>query len=124
VDTDPRHTLGQAGERRAERFLKRQGYRILARRYRTPVGELDLVARDGDTIVFVEVKARRDDVHADPEDAVTPAKQRKLARAAAWYLRDKGLEERPCRFDVVTLVGDDPANATVEHIHTAFIPEG
>jgi putative endonuclease len=119
---DARHERGRRGERLAERHLKKLGYRLQARRFGTPVGELDLVMTDGQTVVFVEVKTRADRRLADPEDAVTRAKQRRLARAVGWYLREKRLEDRPCRFDVVTVILPDEGAAEIEHMPDAFVP--
>lgn len=120
---DPRHKLGQEGERLAERFLRKNGYKTLARRFNTPVGEIDLVMRDRQTIVFVEVKTRSDRTVAEPQDAVGAVKQRKLARAAGWFIHHKRFDHKPCRFDVVAVVipGDGPAQ--IEHFPDAFLPQ-
>lgn len=119
---DPRHTSGQRGELLAEQFLKRLGYKILARRYTTPVGELDLVVRTGDTVVFVEVKTRRDRRLADPEDALTSAKRTRLFKAAAWLLHRKRWEGRPCRFDVVAVILPEEGEPEVTHHVAALEP--
>ncbi len=109
MPTRDRLALGQLGEDLACRELRRRGYAILARRYRTRIGELDIVARDGETVVFVEVKARATDRCGAPAEAVTPAKQRKLALMAADYLARRRLGDTPCRFDVVAVdVGPTP----------------
>lgn len=102
--------LGAFGEDLATRELERRGYEILARRVRTRRGELDIVARDGETVVFVEVKTRQSAACGTAAEAVTPAKQRKLARLAAHYLASRRWLERPCRFDVVAVAigGPDP----------------
>lgn len=120
--TRERGELGLEGEKLAERFLRRSGLRILARRYATPVGELDLVARDGETIVFIEVKTRRDRRLADPQDAVGLPKQRKLLSAAQWFLHRKRWEDRPCRFDVVSIVLPLQGGPEIEHFPEAFLP--
>ena len=83
--------------------LHRRGYAVLARRYRTRHGEIDIVARQGETIVFVEVKARRGDAYGGGADAVTMWKQQRIARMAADYLARRALLDSPCRFDVVTV---------------------
>jgi putative endonuclease len=99
---------GESAEEKAARFLAGQGLAILARNYRTRFGEIDLVARDGATLVFVEVRLRSSDAFGDAADSVTAAKCRRLASAARHYLST--LErEPPCRFDVVTLDGGRPA---------------
>jgi putative endonuclease len=99
--TFARQALGADGEETACRALSDRGYRILTRRYRTRFGEIDVVARQGDCIVFVEVKTRRDGSFGDPAAAVTAEKQRRLAVMAADYLARHRLERAPARFDVV-----------------------
>ncbi|PID80592.1 YraN family protein, partial [bacterium DOLZORAL124_64_63] len=107
--------FGRKNEKLALDYLKRQGYRILTRNYRTPMGEVDIIAEDGQTIVFVEVKARRTDRFGHPKVAVTPAKQRHLSMAALTYLKETRNSGARARFDVVAIryTGDMP---TVEHI--------
>lgn len=110
--------FGGQGEREAARFLRRKGFRILLHGYRTPLGEVDLIARDGDTLVFVEVKARR---HGEPAEAVTPEKQRRLTLAALQFLKEYDLLEQRCRFDVVAIVWPEGArNPSIEHFANAF----
>jgi putative endonuclease len=110
--------LGDRGESEAARCLRRKGFRILERGYKTERGEIDLIARDGDTVVFVEVKTRR---HGEPAEAVTPEKQRRLTLAAMQFLKRHRLFEQRSRFDVVAVVWPDPHRApTIEHIHNAF----
>lgn len=110
--------FGDRGEREAARFLRGRGLRILERGYRTAQGEIDLIARDGDTLVFVEVKSRR---AGEPAEAVTPAKQKRLTLAALHYLRRHDLLEQRCRFDVVAIVWPDGRQpATIDHIPHAF----
>lgn len=99
--TDDRQALGAAGERAAERFLRRQRYTIVERNYRTPAGEIDLIALDGPTVVFIEVKTRTGSVYGSPFDAVDAHKQRQIIRAARHFLSAKRLLDRPARFDVV-----------------------
>jgi putative endonuclease len=100
---DPRQDLGKLGENLACAELERRGYEILARRYRTRFGEIDIVARDGDTTVFVEVKARAGDEFGGAAAAVTEWKQRKVTSMAIDYLSRHRLHDQPCRFDVVTI---------------------
>jgi putative endonuclease len=112
--------LGWRGEREAARHLRRQGMRVLSRGFRTRGGELDIVARDGDTLVFVEVKTRR---RGEPAEAVTPEKQKRLTRAAYRFLRRYRLLEPqvPCRFDVVAIVwANDRAKPEILHLKGAF----
>ena len=103
--TQFRQALGKHGEDLAARELTRRGYAILARRYRTRYGEIDIVARDGDTIVFVEVKARSSNEFGTAAEAVTPWKQQQIASMATEYLVRTRLTNRPCRFDVVAIDG-------------------
>lgn len=117
--------LGDAGERAAATYLKKQGWQILARRYRTPLGELDLVARDGETIVFVEVKTRRSSDAGLPFEAVDRAKQAQLTRLALAYLKRRGWLDRPARFDVISIVWPDGGGEPViTHYRHAFEASG
>ncbi len=113
--------LGYLGERAAEKYLKRKGYKIVARGLLLRGGELDLVAVDGRTIVFVEVKTRRSIEHGRPAEAVGPRKQGYLTRAALFYLKRHGLLEYPARFDVVAITWpQDAKRPTIEHFQNAF----
>ena len=106
---DDRQRLGELGEDLACRELRRRGYAILARRYRTRHGEIDIVAEDGDTIVFIEVKARVTAERGTAAEAVTWRKQRKVVKMAADYLSRRQLTHRRCRFDVVAIDGEGEA---------------
>lgn len=113
--------LGDRGERKAAGFLRRQGFRILARQYANPYGEIDLIARDGDAIVFVEVKTRRSDVAGLPVEAVTSDKQRKMTKTALVWLKRRGLLESHCRFDVVSILWPEDSKAPqITHYKNAF----
>ena len=103
MSDDPRQSLGKLGEDLACDELSRRGYAILARRYRTRFGEIDIVARDGETTVFVEVKTRDGDRFGDGAEAVTGWKQRRVAAMAVDYVARHRLHDRPCRFDVVAI---------------------
>lgn len=120
---DIRSILGRSGERAGERFLRRKGYRIVVRNYRCPSGELDLIALDGTTVVFVEVKTRAGDEHADPQDAVTPVKQQRMGRCARWFLRHTGSEHRACRFDVLAIIQTPDGAYRFDHFVDAFTPK-
>ena len=122
---DPRRLFGQEGEAEAERYLRRKGYRIVARNVRSSLGELDLVAEDGQTLVFIEVKARRSGEFGGAIHAVHGRKQQKLARLASQFLAQRHWMERSCRFDVLLLQATDTAELRVEHIQNAFdVPSG
>lgn len=99
--------LGARGEDRASRALRARGYRVVERNFRCTQGELDAVAFDGDTLVFVEVRSRADDRHGGGLAAVGHAKQRRVARVAAAYLSIRRPRFDRCRFDVVAITGDD-----------------
>jgi putative endonuclease len=110
--------FGDRGEREAARFLRRQGIGILVRGYRTPQGEIDLIALDGNVLVFVEVKARR---RGSPAEAVTPEKQRRLTLAGLHFLKKHNLLDERSRFDVVAIVWpEDKRPPQIEHIRDAF----
>ena len=109
------------GERAAERCLRRLGYKIVARRERGRMGELDLVAVDGRTIVFIEVKTRRGHDAGHPAEAVGPEKQRQLTRLALAYLKRHDLLEYPARFDVIAVTWPPAARKPkIEHYQNAF----
>lgn len=118
--TSPRDELGRRAEDEAVRHLKRQGYRIVGRRERVFRGDIDIVALDGRTVVFVEVRSRSDTAHGHPAETVGPAKQRRIAELAVAYIRRHRLEDESVRIDViaVTFAADDPP--TVEHYQNAF----
>ncbi|HWB14509.1 MAG TPA: YraN family protein [Pirellulales bacterium] len=121
----PPATLGQRGEALAARWLKKHGYTIVARGSRGALGEIDLVAVDGRTVVFVEVKTRRSQDAGHPADAVDNEKQRRLTRLAIAYLRRHGLLECPARFDVVAITWPEGrGKPTIEHFRSAFTPVG
>ena len=116
---DPRQRLGREGERAAEAVLCAAGMRVLERRYRARLGEIDLIAEQGQWLVFVEVKARSGRGYGMPAEAVTAAKRRRMARVALLYLQRRGWLERPCRFDVVEVVAAAGV-LKVRHLVDAF----
>lgn len=116
--------LGNRGERIAARYLRRQGYRILARQARNRVGEIDLIAQDRSTIVFIEVKTRSSTQKGHPHEAVDRAKQRQLTRAALAWLKQRNLLEVRCRFDVISIVWRAGSPPDLKHYRNAFEPTG
>lgn len=108
---------GQHGEELAAQLLEKKGYQILARNFSTPQGELDLVACDHTTLVFVEVKTRSYEAFGGPLAAVTPAKQRRIARTATEYIKINSPKFDSIRFDVICILPGQ-----TEHIENAFIP--
>ena len=117
---DLRQSLGKLGENLACAALTQRGYAIIATRYRTRIGEIDVIARDGDTTVFVEVKSRAGDEFGGAAAAVTAWKQRKVSLMAMDYVARHRLENRPCRFDVVTVDVFDGKPPRVEIYQHAF----
>lgn len=115
--------VGKLGEELAAEELRRRGYAILARRYRTRFGEIDIVAQDEGTLVFVEVKARRSDRFGSAAESVTDWKQRRIAAMALDYLSWVGRLDDPCRFDVVAIDGLGTGHTTVRVIQHAFLAE-
>jgi putative endonuclease len=111
-------SLGKIGEKEAVRYLKKRGYRILDRNFRTPLGEIDIVAQDGNQLVFIEVKTRSSDAFGEPFEAVHKSKQRRLKRLALLYIKQRGKEDMPVRFDVVSVKIDNTRE--VNHIEGAF----
>jgi putative endonuclease len=111
--------LGKQGERVAELYLQKKGYKVVERNYRCSGGELDLIVLDRRVVVFVEVKTRTGDGFGTPLEAVEFRKQRRMIRAAQFFLAEKNLQQRDARFDVVGVSwpGRDPV---VEHIENAF----
>jgi putative endonuclease len=113
------HAVGKAGEEVAVQYLCQQGYQILERNYRCRLGEIDLIARDGRTLAFIEVKTRRSQRFGPPAAAVTLEKQRHLIKASQVYLIQKREAHALCRFDVVTIEMDAPT-PRIELIKDAF----
>ena len=118
-------SLGQRGEEAAARFLRKLGYIIVARGHRDRIGEIDLVAVDGRTVVFVEVKTRTSQEAGHPADAVDEHKQRQLTRLALSYMKRHDLLECKARFDVVAITWPDhKGKPKIEHFKNAFEPVG
>lgn len=100
-------SVGNAAERRAAELLEQLGFRIIERNYSCRQGEIDLVCEEGDTLCFVEVRMRASTEHGDPLETITHAKRGRIVRAAKHYLFARAIAERACRFDVVTIVGEE-----------------
>jgi putative endonuclease len=112
--------LGRAGEEIAGAYLQKKKFKIICRGFRFHKGEIDIIARDRDTLVFIEVKTRRNLDFGRPEDAVTPLKQNQIRRLAEAYLALNNLADVPCRFDVLALSWNEEGDPQVHHIQDAF----
>jgi putative endonuclease len=111
--------VGARGEELACRYLKRRGYRILVRNYRSPFGELDIVAARGGKLIFCEVKARRGGGMGEVLEAVDAGKKKRIIRTALHYLAEKGGGARECRFDVIAFLFDGKG-WRMDHVQDAF----
>lgn len=116
---DPRIQVGRTGEELAFKLLKKKGYRILERNYKSPLGEIDIIAREGKTLVFVEVKTRSTADFGTAKWAVDSRKQRKVSMVALDYLKRRSLLEHPARFDVVA-IDFDQEREKIELFQNAF----
>lgn len=116
---DHRQSLGKRGEDLACAELEKRGYVIVDRRFRTRCGELDIVARDGAVLVFVEVRARSNSRFGTPFESVTWQKRQRISRMAASYLSAKRMAGTACRFDVVAVI-EQQGTLTVELLKGAF----
>jgi putative endonuclease len=125
VVTGRRQEVGRRGEEAARAFLSRRGIRILTENFVCAAGEIDLIGRDGGTLVFIEVKTRTSDAFGPPHLAVHRRKQRQIIRAAQWYLAEQGTPEVSCRFDVLALAFPKEGGAPrVDWVRDAFPGEG
>jgi putative endonuclease len=112
--------LGRTGELVALKYLRRKGYAIIETRFRFLRGEIDIVARDGQTLVFIEVKMRTGQGYGRPEESVTAGKQRQIRKVAEGYLLLRRPGDVACRFDVIAIQPDGGHGFTVEHFRDAF----
>ena len=113
--------VARIGEGLAAQYLKEQGYQILEHNYRLRTGEIDLIAKEGDRTVFVEVKTRRTLKFGVPQAAVTPAKQKQISKIALSYLQTHDMLDVPCRFDVIAIfLSSKSTPPKLEHIQNAF----
>jgi putative endonuclease len=118
-----RKRLGRWGERRGERFLRNRGFKTLARNFTCRTGEIDLIMADATgTIVFVEVKTRSDERFVETERTVSPGKQAKMIKTSRYFLSTHKIEERPCRFDIVTVVLPEKGRVKTKHYENVFAP--
>lgn len=118
--THERLDLGKLGEEQAVARLKKEGYRVLARNYRNTFGEIDIIAKDGKCLCFIEVRTRTKDWHGHPFESISSIKQKKIIRAARGYLAQQDTEDVEARFDVVAVIPDDTGGFTIEFLKDAF----
>ncbi len=115
--------LGRWGEKRCEKFLKRKGLKTLTRNFYCKTGEIDLIMVDTNrTLVFVEVKTRANEDFSTSESAVTKAKKTRMLRTARYFLATNDIEDRPFRFDVVTIVLGEKGPGQIRHYKNVFVP--
>jgi putative endonuclease len=123
VNRKSKELLGRWGEKRCEKFLKRKGLKTLTRNFLCKTGEIDLIMVDGDgTLVFVEVKTRANEEFSPSESAITKAKKTRMLRTARYFLATNNIENRPFRFDVVTIVTGEKGSEQIRHYENAFVP--
>jgi putative endonuclease len=118
--TSPSQHFGRSAEQLAAQWLQKKGYRILERNFRVGGGELDLIAKDQDTLVFIEVKGRRTKQFGGAPYAIDDRKKRQIIKLASLYLSQHGLINQLCRFDVILIIGTDQNSPTVTHLEQAF----
>lgn len=121
---DVRRIFGNRGEALAASYLEEKGFVILERQYRTPFGEIDLIARDHEEIVFIEVKTRHSKTYGYPEEAVTREKVRHILRTAESYLGQHQKEDHPWRVDVVAIEMHPGAHPVITHFSAIDMPSG
>jgi putative endonuclease len=112
--------LGRSGEEAAAAFLRKNDFRIVCRGFRFQRGEIDIIAYEGEVLVFVEVKTRQSPDFGPPEEAVTGAKQRQIRRLAEAYLMLNSLGDVPCRFDIVSVFVNPREGFRIHHLRAAF----
>lgn len=112
--------LGKFGEELAADFLKLKGFEIIEQNYHFGHGEIDIIAKDGDTLVFVEVKSRQNLEYGEPEYAVTKNKQAQIRKIAQGYLYEKEIEDTVCRIDVIAILIEGNKKPKINHIINAF----
>ncbi|HET6420098.1 MAG TPA: YraN family protein [Geobacteraceae bacterium] len=113
-------SVGKCGEEIAVNYLKGCKFKILERNFRCRCGEVDIIAREGKTFVFIEVKTRRNDSYGPPQLSVTQFKQRQISKAALLYMSSKKIENEPARFDVIAICLSGQEKPLIDHIKNAF----
>lgn len=114
------HILGVCGEDLAEKFLRKKGYRIICRGYRAGRGEIDIIALDGRTLVFIEVKTRKSTIYGLPEEQVSHQKRSQIRKTAARFLSSGNIPHSDCRFDVIGVLCESKNKPALTHYINAF----
>jgi len=120
MDVMNKYQNGNYGERLAAEFLERHGYEIIKRNYHYGHGEIDIIAKDGKTLVFIEVKYRKNLEFGPPENAISKAKQRQIKKIAEAYLYENELKDQNCRIDVIAILHFKDTEPQINHIINAF----
>lgn len=120
IKRDHRKTLGAEGEKIAGKFLKKKAFKILEKNYKNRYGEIDIIAMDGDYLVFVEVKTKSLADFSEPETWVDLKKQNQLIKMANFYLSEKDITDVNCRFDVIGITLGKDNKEKIVHIENAF----
>ncbi|MFA6170160.1 MAG: YraN family protein [Candidatus Margulisiibacteriota bacterium] len=118
------YLLGVSGEQTAEQYLRVKGYSIIARNFRSHQGEIDLIARSGDYLVFVEVKNYSFNNYRSPASAISKSKKESLIHAARYYLFVNRIKDLNCRFDVLTITRHQGGGPIIDHLENAFEVSG
>ncbi|WP_058485542.1 YraN family protein [Defluviitalea phaphyphila] len=116
-----KRSIGEWGEKLAVKFLEKQGITILEKNFRCKIGEIDIIAKEKEYLVFIEVKYRKNLSRGYPREAVNYYKQRTISKVALWYIQKYKLWDKPCRFDVLEILGEYP-NLKITLIRNAFYP--
>jgi putative endonuclease len=118
--TFARISSGKSGEEQAISCLRKEGYKIIERNYRTKLGEIDIIAEHKGCVCFVEVRAKNNPAFGLPEETILKKKQLQISKAALMYIKNRRLEDKDCRFDVVSVEGVDSLSPQVKLIKNAF----
>lgn len=118
--SESRINLGKHGEDLATVFLKQKGFQIITRNYRQKTGEVDIIAKDGDTLIFIEVKTRSSLLFGQPFEAVTKKKQTQLNRIALDYMTRNKINNQAARFDVISILIEQNKKPKIEHLQNCF----
>jgi len=118
--SDNHLTLGRKGEDAAATFLKKKGYKIIQRNYRQKTGEIDIIARQDEWLVFIEVKARKSVRFGQPFESVTQTKQAQIGRVALDYMTRNKLLDQPVRFDVISILYNQKGETDIKHLPNCF----